>query len=84
MLTRTRLSGNILHSEIIGRNTRDLVRSSGGANLRVYLPTLTEYVTLTPRMVTPVSLLHFPPDSPGLRLSPVDLPRGRQSHSLLA
>ena len=38
MLTSTRLSGDILHSEIIGRNTRDLVRSSRGANLRVYLP----------------------------------------------
>lgn len=45
--------GDILHSEIIGRNTRDLVRSSRGADLRVYLPTLAEYVTMTPRIVTP-------------------------------
>lgn len=45
--------GYILHSEIIGRNSRDLVRSSRGADLRVYLPTLAEYVTMTPRIVTP-------------------------------
>lgn len=60
MLTPTRLSGDILHSEIIGRNSRDLVRSSRGADLRVYLPTLAEYVTMTPRIVTPVGLFHSP------------------------
>ncbi|KAL9133203.1 MAG: hypothetical protein Q9175_005620 [Cornicularia normoerica] len=46
--------GHILHSEIIGRNTRDLVKSSRGADLRVYLPTLAEYVKMTPRIVTPI------------------------------
>lgn len=54
IVTPTHLSGYILHSEIIGRNSRDLVRSSRGADLRVYLPTLAEYVTMTPRIVTPI------------------------------
>lgn len=35
------------------------MRSSRGADFRVSLPTLAEYVTMTPRIVTPVSLNSF-------------------------
>lgn len=48
--------GGIKHSDIIGKKSRDTVRSTTGRDVRVYLPTLAEYVTLTPRRVTPVSL----------------------------
>lgn len=47
--------GQISHDHIIGKQVRDLVTTSKGVKLRVHLPTLEEYVTLTPRIVTPVS-----------------------------
>ena len=84
MLTPTWLSGDISHSEIIGRNERDLVKSSRGKGLRVNLPTLAEYITMTPRIVTPVSLLYSTQCARSSTTSPVDLPRGRQSYSLVA
>ena len=84
MLTPRSLSGHISHSEIIGRNERDIVKSNRGADLRAYLPTLAEYVTLTPRIVTPVSPLCSLPCTQSLITPPKDLPRRRQSYSIAA
>ena len=48
--------GSLGHDDIIGKTPRDIVTSSSGKELRVYIPTLEDYVTLTPRLVTPVGL----------------------------
>lgn len=48
--------GVIDHAEIIGKEPRQLVRSSKGTSYRIHEPTLAEYVRLTPRLVTPVCL----------------------------
>ena len=50
--------GKLLHNDIIGKRTLDTVSSSIGAELRILRPTLADYVTLTPRHVTPASQ-HF-------------------------
>ena len=47
--------GSIDHEAIIGKQARDVVVTSTGRKLRIGKPTLDEYVTLTPRLVTPVS-----------------------------
>lgn len=49
--------GVIEHVNVIGREPRQIVRSSKGFEYRVHEPTLAEYVRLTPRLVTPVRLL---------------------------
>ena len=49
--------GTILHTDLIGKEPRQLVQSSKGASYRIHEPTLAEYVRLTPRLVTPVRLL---------------------------
>ena len=49
--------GVIDHANIIGKEPRQIVRSSKGFEYRVHEPTLAEYVRLTPRLVTPVRLL---------------------------
>lgn len=49
--------GVIDHASIIGKEPRQIVRSSKGFEYRVHEPTLAEYVRLTPRLVTPVRLL---------------------------
>ncbi|OJJ57529.1 hypothetical protein ASPSYDRAFT_59042 [Aspergillus sydowii CBS 593.65] len=46
--------GSLAHDQIIGRKVRDTVQSSKGVNYRVTLPTLDQYVALTPRHVTPI------------------------------
>lgn len=46
--------GNIRHDDIIGKSYRDTVKSSQNKYARIHRPTLGEYVTLTPRLVTPV------------------------------
>ena len=46
--------GRIAHEALIGKTSRDIVVSSTGRELRVHVPTLEDYVTLTPRLVTPV------------------------------
>lgn len=51
--------GVIDHANIIGKETRQIVRSSKGFEYRVHEPTLAEYVRLTPRLVTPVRFLAF-------------------------
>lgn len=48
--------GNISHDSLIGKRARDVVRLNTGREFRLHFPTLEEYVTLTPRIVTPVSL----------------------------
>ena len=49
--------GSVKHAEIIGKRSRDTVKSTRGVDIRAYLPTLAEYVAFTPRIVTPVSFL---------------------------
>jgi hypothetical protein len=46
--------GILTHSSIIGKRCRDTVTTSKGVAFRLYEPSLAEYVTLTPRLVTPV------------------------------
>ncbi|KAL2860720.1 tRNA (adenine-N(1)-)-methyltransferase [Aspergillus lucknowensis] len=46
--------GQLEHDQIIGRRVRDLVRARKGPEYRLTLPTLEEYVALTPRLVTPI------------------------------
>ena len=46
--------GALKHSAIIGRRVRDPITSLKGTEYRVYEPSLAEYVSLTPRIVTPV------------------------------
>jgi hypothetical protein len=46
--------GRIAHDNIIGLRERDLVETHKSTKLRVHLPSLEEYVTLSPRRVTPV------------------------------
>ena len=47
--------GTFTHESLIGQATRDTVTSSTGKDFRIHIPTLEEYVLLTPRLVTPVS-----------------------------
>ena len=47
--------GSISHDSLIGKRARDIVSLSTGREFRVHFPTLEEYVTLIPRLVTPVS-----------------------------
>jgi len=47
--------GDYEHSSIIGKKARDVVKSTSKKPARIHIPTLAEYVTLTPRLVTPVS-----------------------------
>ncbi|KAJ5779694.1 hypothetical protein N7457_007414 [Penicillium paradoxum] len=46
--------GAVDHDSIIGKRVWDTVQSRKGLPLRVSLPTLEEYVALTPRLVTPI------------------------------
>jgi hypothetical protein len=46
--------GALKHSTIIGRRVRDPITSLKGIEYRVHEPSLAEYVSLTPRIVTPV------------------------------
>ncbi|KAL9105111.1 MAG: hypothetical protein Q9163_000029 [Psora crenata] len=56
------------HGDIIGKQSRDIVKSHKGTALRVYLPTLAEYVAMIPRIVTPV----YPADA-NLMVSLLDI-----------
>ena len=55
-ITHTRF-GDVEHDSVIGKQVRDTVTTSKKWELRVRLPTLDEYVRLTPRMVTPVGII---------------------------
>ncbi|KAF4554002.1 Hypothetical protein D9617_5g068770 [Elsinoe fawcettii] len=46
--------GTILHSEIIGKSARDLVKSTTGAAFRAHHVSLSDYVRLSRRLVTPI------------------------------
>lgn len=53
--------GHIAHNDIIGRETTPFfTRSSKGRLFRIEQPTLSQYLTLTPRIVTPVSQITRP------------------------
>ncbi|KAG8623486.1 hypothetical protein KVT40_008462 [Elsinoe batatas] len=73
--------GTIHHSDIIGRNARDIIKSTTGAPFRAHHVTLSDYVRLSRRLVTPiypadanliVSLfdIHVQPSKPGSQPSP--------------
>ncbi|KAF7116661.1 hypothetical protein CNMCM5793_005153 [Aspergillus hiratsukae] len=46
--------GVLEHDSIIGQRVRDLVKAQKGPDYRLSLPTLDEYVSMTPRLVTPI------------------------------
>ncbi|KAF4205224.1 hypothetical protein CNMCM8927_006488 [Aspergillus lentulus] len=46
--------GVLEHDSIIGQRVRDLVKAHKGPDYRLSLPTLDEYVSMTPRLVTPI------------------------------
>ncbi|KAJ5898994.1 hypothetical protein N7495_003738 [Penicillium taxi] len=46
--------GHVNHDDVIGRRVFDTVPAHKGPDTRLSLPTLEEYVTLTPRLVTPI------------------------------
>ena len=48
--------GSIPHDSLIGKSARDIVASSTAREFQLHIPTLDEYVTLTPRLVTPVRI----------------------------
>ncbi|KAJ5172083.1 hypothetical protein N7492_004676 [Penicillium capsulatum] len=65
--------GYLEHDRIIGSRVRDAIPAHKGPEMRLSLPTLEEYVALTPRLVTPiyshdgnliVSLLDIHPNTP--------------------
>ena len=49
--------GTISHSQIIGARVRDKISTHLKTELRLLEPTLAEYASLTPRIVTPVGEL---------------------------
>ncbi|KNG47372.1 S-adenosyl-L-methionine-dependent methyltransferase [Stemphylium lycopersici] len=69
--------GVIQHSDIIGRQPRQIIQSNKGASYRVIDPTLAEYVRLTPRLVTPI----YPSDT-NLIVSLLDIHVDRPSTGL--
>ncbi|PGH27328.1 hypothetical protein AJ80_01038 [Polytolypa hystricis UAMH7299] len=87
--------GLLKHNDIIGKRSRDLVQAYKGPMYRVTYPTLEEYVTLTPRLVTPVyapdanlivSLLDlhtFPPSSDGKEDEPLEILEAGTGHGSL-
>ena len=46
--------GTLSHKDIIGKRVQEIVETSKGVPMRLYEPTLDEYVRYTPRLVTPV------------------------------
>ncbi|EAW10700.1 tRNA (adenine-N(1)-)-methyltransferase [Aspergillus clavatus NRRL 1] len=46
--------GTLEHNSIIGQRVRDQVKAHKGPDYRLSLPTLDEYVSMTPRLVTPI------------------------------
>lgn len=47
--------GDVSHNNLIGKQARDTVTTSKAWELRTHIPSLEDYVTMTPRLVTPVS-----------------------------
>ncbi len=48
--------GSIEQSNLIGKGIRDLVSTNSKVEYRIHQPSLAEYVTLCPRLVTPVRI----------------------------
>ncbi|KAF9892024.1 hypothetical protein FE257_002988 [Aspergillus nanangensis] len=46
--------GTLSHDTVIGQRVRDRIQAHKGPECRLTLPTLDEYVVLTPRLVTPI------------------------------
>ncbi|KAI9838526.1 MAG: hypothetical protein M1819_004834 [Sarea resinae] len=61
-------TGVLEHDAIIGKQIRDIVETNRDKAYRIHQPTLSDYVTLTPRIVTPV----YPADA-NLIVSLLDL-----------
>lgn len=49
--------GSIDQASLIGKSIRDVVPTNKRVEYRIHRPTLAEYVTLCPRIVTPVRIL---------------------------
>ncbi|RAH61950.1 adenine-N(1)--methyltransferase [Aspergillus piperis CBS 112811] len=86
--------GQLEHDNIIGRRVRDLVQARKGPEYRLSLPTLEEYVAMTPRLVTPiysadanliVSLLdiHIAPPAEGSDTPPLEILESGTGHGSL-
>ncbi|KAJ5217210.1 hypothetical protein N7468_010218 [Penicillium chermesinum] len=86
--------GHLEHSRIIGSRVWDAVQAHKGPDTRLSLPTLDEYVTLTPRYVTPiyphdanliVSLLdiHVNPPVSGDKQPPLEILESGTGHGSL-
>ncbi|MCJ1477514.1 hypothetical protein MMC13_006186 [Lambiella insularis] len=86
--------GSIPHNSLIGKSARDIVASSTSREFRIHVPTLEEYVTMTPRLVTPVypadanfivSLLdlHFMPDASSSTYQPLEILEAGTGHGSL-
>ncbi|KAJ6014460.1 hypothetical protein N7540_009051 [Penicillium herquei] len=86
--------GNLEHDRVIGSRAWDAVQTQKGPELRLSLPTLEEYVTLTPRHVTPiyshdanliVSLLdiHVNPPADGEKQPPIEMLESGTGHGSL-
>ncbi|PLN76391.1 S-adenosyl-L-methionine-dependent methyltransferase [Aspergillus taichungensis] len=86
--------GYITHDSIIGHGVRERFRAHKGADHRVTHPTLEEYVTLTPRKVTPIygpdanliaSLLdiHVAPPTEGDHEPPLEILESGTGHGSL-
>ncbi|KAF3491835.1 tRNA (adenine-N(1)-)-methyltransferase [Arthroderma uncinatum] len=87
--------GYIEHNNIIGKSARDVVQTHNArASFRITQPTLEEYVSLTPRLVTPiyapdasliVSLLdiHTPPPNEKPNEEPLEILEAGTGHGSL-
>ena len=47
--------GTLRHADILGRRVRETVTTKKGSRFRILEPSLSDYVVLTKRIVTPVS-----------------------------
>ncbi|KAJ5281177.1 hypothetical protein N7478_006549 [Penicillium angulare] len=86
--------GHLAHDLVIGNRVWDAVQAHKGPEVRLSLPTLEEYVTLTPRHVTPiyshdanliVSLLDLHPNTPsaGEKQAPIEILESGTGHGSL-
>ena len=51
--------GDVRHDNLIGKHIREIVSIGKNRELWARLPSLEEYITMTPRLVTPVSTQLF-------------------------
>ncbi|OCK81124.1 S-adenosyl-L-methionine-dependent methyltransferase [Lepidopterella palustris CBS 459.81] len=87
--------GPLSHSNIIGKSSRDVVKTTKGYEYRVLEPTLSEYIRYTPRLVTPiyphdanliVSFLDIhvsPPTESSIREPPLEILEAGTGHGAL-